>query len=75
MPESRVSQQALETGSWRQAIESRPQLAMLMGWVESAGSLDDVLRRAAGHVQEWGPALVAGSIVTAIQLLITALGL
>ena len=66
-------QEAVQSGSWRQAIESRPQLAMVVGWVENAVSLDDMLGRAAGYVEEWGPALVAGSIVTAVQLLITAL--
>lgn len=66
-------QQAVQTGSWRQAIESRPQVAMVVGWVESVVSLDDMMRRTAGYVEQWGPAVVAGSLITAIQLLITAL--
>jgi predicted PurR-regulated permease PerM len=73
MEAGRFAQETLASGAWRQAIESRPRLAALLGWIESAVSLDDAITRMAGTLEEWGPTVLVGSLAAAIQLLITLL--
>jgi predicted PurR-regulated permease PerM len=68
-----VAQQVAESGGWRDAIERRPQLAALLSWVESAVSLDDVVPRAAGFLEQSVPTFIMGSLAAAMQLGITIL--
>ena len=66
-------QQAIASGGWRHAVESRPQIAALVSWSESAVSLDDVLPRGVEVAQQWMPTVVMGSLAAAMQLGITIL--
>ena len=68
-----VVQGTLASGSWRQAIESRPRVAAVASWVESAVSLNDAVPRLTAYLQEWGPMVIAGSLAAAMQLGITIL--
>jgi predicted PurR-regulated permease PerM len=67
------AQQAAASGAWRHAIDSRPQLASVFSFVESALPLDDIVPRIAGYLEQWAPAFVGGSIAAAVQLFITVL--
>lgn len=68
----RMARDFLETGAWREALEARPRLAPLVGWVESIAA-EDLVARGAEYLEAWGPALVSGSVAIAVQLLITLL--
>ncbi|MBM4443303.1 MAG: AI-2E family transporter [Candidatus Rokubacteria bacterium] len=70
---STYAREALESGAWRQAIDSRPQVAAVAGWLESALALDEVIPKLGGYLEAWGPAFVMGSLAAAMQLLITVL--
>jgi predicted PurR-regulated permease PerM len=67
------AQRSLETGSWRQMLEQEPHVAAVVGWVESAVSLDDAVPRLATAIQEWAPTVLLGSVAALMQLLITVL--
>jgi predicted PurR-regulated permease PerM len=66
-------QETLDSGAWREAIEGRPRLASMVEWVEGAISLDDVTSQLGRFLEQLGPAVVTGSLVAVMQLLITLL--
>ena len=64
---------ALESGTWRQALEREPHVAAVAGWLESAVSLDDAVPRLVKALEQWAPTVVAGSVAALMQLFITVL--
>src|SRR5919106_522676 len=66
-------QHTATTGGWREALESQPRLAAVVSWIESEIPLDQMLPRLGEYLQQWGPAVVMGSLAAVIQLLITVL--
>ncbi|HEY7517586.1 MAG TPA: AI-2E family transporter [Methylomirabilota bacterium] len=69
----RLAREFLETGAWREAIESRPRLAPVLGWITENVAAEDLVTRAGKYLEAWGPAFVAGSVGAAVQMLITLL--
>jgi predicted PurR-regulated permease PerM len=69
----RAARQYVATGAWREATDAWPWLGRPIAWAFDNVALDDVVGRAAGYLEAWGPALVSGSVGIAVQLLITLL--
>ena len=69
----RVARQYLESGAWREAIESQPRLAPVAGWIAENVAVEDLVARGGEYLEAWGPAVLSGSVGVAVQLLITLL--
>jgi len=69
----RVARQYLESGAWREAVESQPRLAPVVGWVADNVAVEDLVARSGEYLEAWGPAVLSGSVGVAVQLLITLL--
>jgi predicted PurR-regulated permease PerM len=63
----------LESGAWREVVESQPRLAPVLAWAVENIAAEDVIARTGEYLKAWGPALLSGSIGVAVQLLITLL--
>ena len=68
-----LARDALESGSWRQALEQDARVAAVVGWLESAVSLDEAVPRLATTIEEWAPTVLMGSVAAVMQLFITVL--
>jgi predicted PurR-regulated permease PerM len=69
----RAAREFVGMGAWRETAEGWPWLGPPIAWMIDNIALDDVVGRAAGYLEAWGPALVSGSVAIAVQLLITLL--
>jgi predicted PurR-regulated permease PerM len=70
---ARFAREYLESGAWRDALASRPRLAPVLGWITENVAAEDLVTRAGEYLESWGPAVVAGSVGVAVQMLITLL--
>lgn len=68
-----VARQYLESGAWREAVESQPRLAPVAGWVAENLAVEDLVARGGEYLEAWGPAVLSGSVGVVVQLLITLL--
>ena len=69
----RAASAYVESGAWRETLESWPRVAPLLTSAAENFAVEDLISRGGEYLQAWGPALLSGSVGAAVQLLVTLL--